>query len=196
MKLSLLLIASLFASTFAFAGSVDLGSKAAATPYDRFLSPVKDVLGRIDRPAGSVSMDEVKKMMRMGRNFRYSYSAANPYTPKDPSVTAAQHAGDCKDKALWLANALDDSSIRFVIGKASRYSRLSHAWLYWQDSNRRWWILDCTMHSDPIPADRVSANRYIPMYSFAKNAEFRHGITRSSVASVASRQPAVASTSR
>jgi len=195
MKKLLTFAAYALLSSTVFAGTVDLGSRAASTPYDGFLTPVKSVLGNIDRPAGSVSMKDVKKLMREGRGFRYSYSSTNPYTPKSPQATEAQRAGDCKDKALWLANALDDSSVRFVIGKANRGSRLSHAWLYWQDNGGRWWILDCTMHSDPIPADRVSSNRYIPLYSYAKNGEFRHGM-EASVASVVSRQPAVAATGR
>ncbi|MGC3990367.1 MAG: hypothetical protein QM796_11940 [Chthoniobacteraceae bacterium] len=186
---------SAFFSSVAFGNTVDLGLKAAATPYDLFLSPVKSVLQHIDRPAGSANLNDVKRLMRIGRDFRYSYSSANPYTPKAPEATAAQRAGDCKDKALWLANALDDSSIRFVIGKASRGSRLSHAWLYWQDSSSRWWILDCTMNSAPIPADKVSANRYIPLYSYSKTGEFRHGLG-ATVASVASHREAGVATNR
>jgi hypothetical protein len=120
------------------------------------------------------SMDKVRNLMREGRGFRYSFTA--PYVAATPEVTAATRAGDCKAKALWLADQMNDSSVRFVIGKARRSSQMSHAWLMWQHDNR-WWILDCTNNWEPVAADRVSNNQYIPYYSFAKTGEYRHQAT-------------------
>lgn len=152
--------------------NVDLGAPAAATPYDPYMTPVKQVLTHLATTDNS--MDRVRSLMHEGRAFRYSFTS--PYVAATPDVTAATRSGDCKAKALWLADQLNDASVRFVIGKARRTSQMSHAWLLWQHENR-WWILDCTNNWDPIPADRVSSTQYIPYYSFAKNGEFRHQAT-------------------
>ena len=157
---------------------LDLGLPASATPYDPYMSPVRQVLTHLTNEENS--MDRVRQLMHTGRAFRYSFTS--PYVAATPDVTATTRAGDCKAKALWLADQLNDQSVRFVIGKARRSSQMSHAWLLWQHDNR-WWILDCTDNWDPIPADRVSINQYIPYYSFAKTGEYRHRATQIIVAS-------------
>jgi hypothetical protein len=156
---------------------LDLGFPASATPYDAYMSPVKQVLTRL--ASEETSMDRVRALMHEGRAFRYSFTS--PYVAATPEVTATTRSGDCKAKALWLADELNDDSVRFVIGKAHRTSQMSHAWLLWQHDNR-WWILDCTNNWDPIPADRVSSSQYIPYYSFAKDREYRHRATQIQVA--------------
>jgi len=164
------------ALTFAHT-NLDLGFPASDTPYDPYMSPVKQVLTHLSNEDSS--MDRVRQLMHEGRAFRYSFTS--PYLAATPAVTETTRAGDCKAKALWLADQLNDASVRFVIGKARRTSQMSHAWLLWEHANR-WWILDCTNNWDPIPADRVSSNQYIPYYSFAKNGEYRHQATALMVA--------------
>lgn len=161
-----------FASS-SFAAVLDLGSASSNTPYDRYLSPVRSVLSHLDgsRP----DLNRVSQLMHEGRSFRYSYT--NPYLASTPEVTASRRAGDCKDKALWLASQLNDPSVRFVIGKARSSSKISHAWLLWEN-NSRWYILDCTFLREPIAVDRVSSSEYIPYYSFTRNGTFRHASTQ------------------
>jgi hypothetical protein len=169
-KSFLLVLALLCSNVLALARTeLDLGSPASATPYDAYMNPVKQVLTRL--ASEETSMDRVRSLMREGRAFRYSFTS--PYLAATPDVTATTRAGDCKAKALWLADQLNDESVRFVIGKARRSSQMSHAWLLWQHDSR-WWILDCTNNWDPIPADSVSSSQYIPYYSFSKDGEYRH----------------------
>ena len=97
--------------------------------------------------------------------------------------------GDCKDKALWLCDQLQDPSARFVIGKMKRGSRISHAWVMWQGEGR-WWILDCTMNASAIPADSVGPDSYVPLFSYSKNTAFRHTGSTGPLASVAGRSKA------
>jgi len=170
MKKLLFTLLAFAVSHIAFANvSLDLGAPASGTPYDRYMTPVKNVLTQLR--GEEASMERVRELMRVGRNFRYSFTT--PYTAATPETTAATHAGDCKAKALWLADQLNDASVRFVIGKARSSSRISHAWLMWQHDSR-WWILDCTNLREPIPADRVSASEYIPFYSYSKDGTYRH----------------------
>jgi hypothetical protein len=163
--------------------SLDLGMRSSGTPYDRYLGPVRTVLGSLDEH--KADMGTVKKLMKQGRSFRYHLD--DPYVPAMPAVTAREREGDCKDKALWLCDQLNDSSVRFVIGKATRRAKMSHAWVMWQNEGR-WWVLDCTLKSEPIPADALSADRYIPLYSYTKGTCFRHGQDMMNVATVASRK--------
>ncbi len=183
LTLSLLLIAK--ASSFAI---VDLGTHAAATPYESHMQPVKVVLSAL--PSQTAPMQKAEELMRIGRSFRYSFT--DPYTPAMPAQTAATHSGDCKAKALWLASQLGDENVRFVIGKASASSKMSHAWVMWQ-SEGRWWILDPTNVSRPLAADTMSSSRYIPLYSYDKSGAYRHART-GAFASIASAR-AVASNS-
>ena len=183
MKSALAILALLTVKLAAFA-SVDLGTPSSYTPYERYMTPVRSVmntLGTNEKP----NMDRVKELMRQGRSFRYHM--ANPYTPASPQETARQRQGDCKDKALWLCDQLNDPSARFVIGKTSRSARISHAWVMWQ-SEGRWWMLDCTLKRDPVAADSIPEGRYLPLYSYGKGTCYRHSNTQSSVAAVASRK--------
>ena len=181
LALSLLLLVATKVSGLA----LDLGTRAPGTPYDRYLGPVRTVLKSLDQR--KADMDSVKRLMREGRSFRYHLD--NPYVPAMPAVTARQRVGDCKDKALWLCDQLNDSSVRFVIGKTSERAKMSHAWVMWQNEGR-WWILDCTLKSEPIAADSLPSNRYIPLYSYAKGTCFQHGRSVINMAAVASRRNA------
>ncbi len=195
MKSLAIALITLIGSTLSALAGVDLGSAAAGTPYDRYMSPVKNTLASLgkERP----SMDKVNAMMKVGRSFRYQMD--DPYTAALPQETDRTHAGDCKDKALWLCDKLNDSSVRFVIGKTHKTAKISHAWVLWQNEGR-WWILDCTLNRAPVPADSLSPDRYIPLYSYSKGSAFRHGVSSINVASVATKTPAavasVASSSR
>ncbi len=125
-------------------------------------------------------MERVRRLMSQGRKFRYVFN--EPYTAALPERTAATHRGDCKSKSLWLCSEMGDSSVRFVVGRLHRRSRMQHAWLYWRYSGR-WWILDCTTRSRPVAADSVGADEYIPYYSYDRDCSYRHRATELIVAS-------------
>ena len=171
------------------AALVDLGSVVPRTPYEAYMTPVKQVFSTIN--GTTPAMDRVAALMRQGRGFRYSHT--DPYNPALPRETAAHRVGDCKDKALWLCDQLQDPSARFVIGKMKRGSRINHAWVLWQGEGR-WWILDCTMNAAAVPLDTVSPDAYVPLYSYSKNVAFRHTGSTSTVASVAGRSKSPATT--
>jgi len=144
-----------------------------STPYDRYFGSLRAVIAALDPQRAT--MAEACHLMKVGYSFQYV--TRDPYRPDPPKLTKAQRAGDCKSKALWLYDSLADAGALFAIGKAEKNSRTSHAWVYWRNGGR-WWILDCTDRIDPIAADSVSADRYIPYYSFGKNGAYRHPTTR------------------
>jgi hypothetical protein len=145
----------------------------SSTPYDRYFSSVRSVIAGMEpRPT---YMAKVCHLMKVGHSF--DYVSRDPYRPDPPKLTEIQHAGDCKSKALWLYDNLADTGALFVIGKAEKSLRTSHAWLYWR-CDGRWWILDCTDRADPIAMDSVSPDRYVPYYSFGKLGTYRHPATK------------------
>ena len=142
------------------------------TPYDRYLGMVRNVMAEL--PPRRKSLAATCRLLRAAHNFRYS--PGDPYRADSPAVTAARRAGDCKAKALWLYDQLGDPGVLYVIGKVSRTSRNSHAWLYWR-WEERWWILDPTNQNAPIASDSVGSGRYVPYYSFTHDATYRHPAT-------------------
>ncbi|MEQ1862261.1 MAG: hypothetical protein ABMA13_20275 [Chthoniobacteraceae bacterium] len=156
----------------ATAQALDLGNAAPSTPYEPYMRPVKQVLGSLD--GQKTSMDRVKQLLKVGYSFRYRFT--EPYVAALPSVTAKAKSGDCKAKSLWLVDQMQDRNVRYVIGKARRNSKMSHAWVLWNDG-QRWWILDPTNVARPIAADQVGSNEYIPLYSYAPGHAYRHSAT-------------------
>jgi len=185
MKPVICAIALLLLTKLAASAVVDLGATTSRTPYDRYMAPVKQTFAAIH--GESATMQKVQALMRQGRGFRYSHT--EPYYPALPQQTAARRKGDCKDKALWLIDQLQDPSARFVIGKEKRGAAVSHAWVMWQHEGQ-WWILDCTMTSRPIPVDKTGLHKYVPLYSWTRGASFRHSEKAGMVADVAGRSKA------
>ena len=150
----------------------------SSTPYDRYFGSVRSVIAGME--PRTTTMATTCHLMKVGHSF--AYVSRDPYRPDPPKLTEVQHAGDCKSKALWLFDNLADANALFVIGKAEKHLHTSHAWVYWR-SDGRWWILDCTDRTDPIAADSVSPDRYVPYYSFGKLGVYRHPATRVNVTS-------------
>lgn len=183
MKTFALSLFSLVLGQLASFAGVDLGSNTSHTPYDAYMSPVKQVLGNLHHEGAD--LNRVNMLMQEGRNFRYSFTT--PYVAATPEVTEQTHSGDCKAKALWLCSQMGDESVRFVVGKLHAGSNLSHAWVLWQHEGR-YWILDCTNTNRLIPADSVSPKDYVAQYSWSKNGVYRHGGTETSIARVAGKR--------
>jgi hypothetical protein len=188
MKVALLSISALVLGPLSALALTDLGTVATSTPYDPYIAPVKQTLSSLAGP--TASMDKVKALMGKGRGFRYSHT--EPYQAALPEVTAARKVGDCKDKALWLCDQLEDQNVRFVIGRMKRSSHIRHAWVLWNDGTE-WWVLDCTLNFRPIQASKVAPGDYVPLYSWSKSGTFRHTPSSSLLAAASRKSEPVAS---
>ncbi len=171
----LLTLVILFAFAVAPLGAAPDMSTArpGPTPYDRYMGSVMKVLRQLDGP--KPSFQKVAALTRKGYSFKYVFD--EPYVAPLPEVTEARRQGDCKAKSLWLAARMNDPSVKYVIGKARRTSKISHAWLMWHDG-KQWWILDPTNHPDPIPAKSVGPDHYLVTYSYDKHGTYRHRARR------------------
>ena len=152
----------------------DLGVQPTSfTPYDRYMTGARDVFEQAD--GLSPTLSTACRLVEVGRGFRYV--SCDPYRPNSPEVTAQRRSGDCKSKALWLYKQLNDPGALYVIGKAEKRAKTSHAWVYWRYQNR-WWILDPTTRTAPIALASVPDDRYVPYYSFGRDGAYRHKATR------------------
>ena len=164
--------------------STDLFSgRRGPTPYDSYLGTVHNVLENLNGSAPS--FDKVEALVRQG--YRFTYIRQAPYEAGLPDVTAMRRAGDCKAKALWLADRMNDRSVRFVVGKASRSSQVNHAWLMWKKDGRLW-ILDPTKSAKPILADSVAPGNYVAFYSYDRSGSFCHSESAGSPQRIAARE--------
>jgi len=171
MKLPTFFFFAFVASRLPLLAEVDTGRPTSGTPYDRYLGPVRQVLGRAG--GGASTVDEVRSQLRTARRFRYYYNPAEPYIPQSPEVTEARRQGDCKAKAVWLASKMGDRNVRYVIGKMQPSSRISHAWLLWS-SGGIWLHLDPTNETDLLDAERIVGRKLIPQYSYGSSSTYSH----------------------
>jgi hypothetical protein len=166
----LFLIVLLLTTSSRLQGAIDTGQPTGGTPYDSYLGPMRQTYARLGGSAPSIS--DVRTHLRTAHRFRYYFDNAQPYTPQSPSVTESRQQGDCKAKSLWLANKMGDRNARYVIGKATSGSRISHAWLLWPGGG--WIILDPTNTAEIIQADRVSGKRLFAKYSYIGSRAYIH----------------------
>ena len=170
MKTRALLLFLLITGGQSLLAEVDTGRPTSGTPYCRYIGSVRQVLGR---SGGAPSIDEVRSQLRTARRFRYYFNPAQPYVPQAPEVTESRREGDCKAKSLWLANKMNASGVRYVIGKAKPGDRQSHAWLLWSNGGT-WLFLDPTMESDVLNADRLTGRKLIIQYSYTGGGTYAH----------------------
>jgi len=150
---------------------VDTGRSVGGTPYDSYLGPMRQTYSRLG--GGSPSINDVRAQLRTAYRFRYYFDPAQPYTPQLPEVTESQQKGDCKAKSLWLASKMGTRSARYVIGKTTTSSRISHAWLLWSNGGE-WIILDPTNTAEIIQAERVAGKKLFPKYSYSGGSAYSH----------------------
>lgn len=148
--------------------------RTSFTPYDRYMKSARGVFADVG-DGYPATLAVASRLVETGRKFRYI--SRDPYRPDMPDVTSRLKSGDCKSKSLWLYRELNDPTALYVIGKAEKSAKSSHAWLYWYWDGR-WWILDPTTRSTPIAASSVAAGRYVPYYSFGRHGAYRHDATR------------------
>jgi hypothetical protein len=142
-------------------------SKVSETPYDAYMEGVHETLSRLQNRKPGIQ--EITKWMEIG--YRFRYQSGNLYSPKLPARTESSRSGDCKDKALWLAEKLNDRSIRYVIGRLHRETEENHAWLEWQGADGRW-ILDCTKSAVPFLVADGKSRQFVPLFSYTADGTY------------------------
>jgi hypothetical protein len=142
-----------------------------ATPYDRQMTRIHQVLTRTGSSADQPSIGLINVWMSDLRNIPYGYQAVW----KTPSEVESRHPADCKGKAVALyerMKAHGATNLRLVIGKRAPSSRKTHAWLEWQTANGSY-LLDPTFNYAGTRIEKVRRNYYVPLYAYAGAKKFR-----------------------
>jgi hypothetical protein len=135
------------------------------------MGPMRQTYARLG--GGSPSINDVRSQLRTAYRFRYYFDPAQPYTPQTPEVTESRQQGDCKAKSLWLLSKMGTRDTRYVMGRATNRSRISHVWLLWSNGGT-WIILDPTNTAEVIDADRVVGQKLFAKYSYSARSAYKH----------------------
>ncbi|HEY2713192.1 MAG TPA: hypothetical protein VGI60_11810 [Chthoniobacterales bacterium] len=171
MKHILILPIILIATSVLLRAEVDTGRPCGGTPYDAYMGPMRQTYARLG--GGSPSINDVRSQLRTAYRFRYYFDPAQPYTPQTPEVTESRQQGDCKAKSLWLLSKMGTRDTRYVMGRATNRSRISHVWLLWSNGGT-WIILDPTNTAEVIDADRVVGQKLFAKYSYSARSAYKH----------------------
>lgn len=167
-SLFLAMCAALFGAR---AETMDLGAPVPSTPYDPHFQPVFGILRA--ETTRAMSLRKAQQFLQRGRAIEHVYDARRPHVPNAPEVTERLGIGDCKDKALWLARAMRDQEIRYVVGVHAGRAQKLHAWLMWKRGSM-WWILDPTFEDAPIPCTAAVLRHWRACYSYDRAGAYQH----------------------
>lgn len=165
--LALVFISLLAAPCFADA----LFLSVNATPYDRQMTRIHEVLTSGGSTSDHTSIRLINTWMSDLRNIPYGYQAVW----KTPSEVESGRPADCKGKAVALYQRMKSygaTNLRLVIGKRAPSSRRTHAWLEWQTATGSY-VLDPTFNYAATRFEKIRRSYYVPLYAYAGTRKFR-----------------------
>jgi hypothetical protein len=144
----------------------------SSTPYDRQMNRVQPVLfAKPSTHKQDLSLALVNHWIQDLRGIPYGFSPEW----KTPAEVEAAPVADCKGKAVALYQKMHSSgaqNVRLVIGKRTRTSRKTHAWLEW-NTEAGTYVLDPTINWTACRADEVGNGAYLPLYAYAGARKYR-----------------------
>jgi len=93
-----------------------------------------------------------------------------------PEESERLGTGDCEDFAIWLYAKMKRegvNNVRLCIGKFHSDADQMHAWVLWFTEGRTF-ILDPSVHREPVCTRTIDTGRYIPHYSYDVDARWIH----------------------
>lgn len=143
-----------------------------ATPYDRQLARVADVL-RDAATASEEAPGDVELINRfMSEAYRIPYADFKEW--QSPEETIKNKRADCKGRAVLLHSRLNAAGIgghRLVIGRVKERNRETHTWLVWKNGDTEY-LLDPTFNKKAIPIARVAPDQYVPEFIYLGGAKY------------------------
>jgi predicted transglutaminase-like cysteine proteinase len=118
-----------------------------------------------------ISVSQVNQWMGDLRDIPYGYHMEW----KTPSEVKTRQPADCKGKAVALYERMQASgakNVRLVIGKRAPTSRVTHAWLVWENSGSTY-VLDPTFNWMACHSEQIGEGSYVPLYAYAGSKKFR-----------------------
>jgi len=142
-----------------------------ATPYDRQMTRIHEVLTMTGSSTNQTSVGLVNVWMSELRDIPYGYQMLW----KTPSEVESHQPADCKGKAVALYQRMKThgaTNFRLVIGRRAPTSRKTHTWLEWHTANGSY-VLDPTFNYTATRVEKIHRNCYVPLYAYAGSKKFR-----------------------
>jgi predicted transglutaminase-like cysteine proteinase len=142
-----------------------------ATPYDRQMTRIRPVLTATPASSDRISLTAVNEWMSDLRTIPYGYQMVW----KTPAEVASRNPADCKGKAVALYQRMQAhgaTNVRLVIGKRAPTSRMTHAWLEWENAEGTY-VLDPTFDYAAVRRANIGKRSYVPHYAYAGSKKFR-----------------------
>lgn len=143
-----------------------------STPYDRQMTRIRSVLStKQSARKENLSLALVNHWIQDLRGIPYGFSPQW----KTPSEVDTAPVADCKGKSVALYQKMNShgaQNVRLVIGKRTRTSRKTHAWLEWQTGTARY-LLDPTINWAAYRADEINNGTYLPLYAYSGVRKYR-----------------------
>ena len=146
-----------------------------ATPYDRQMTRIHEVLTMTGSSTDQTSVGLVNTWMGELRDIPYCYQMLW----KTPSEVESRQPADCKGKAVALYQRMKThgaTNLRLVIGKRAPTSQKTHTWLEWQTAKGSY-VLDPTFNYTVTRVEKIHRNCYVPLYAYAGSKKFRAATT-------------------
>ena len=161
-----------------YASSVDIfgGTLVQGTPFDYKLSQAGFFQEISQVLPGSVSPEPIDSLFLKARSFRYTHEKGDNHW-RSAEETEMRHAGDCKDKSLWLYTQLKKngySNVRLVVGRYRTFDKTFHAWVTYTDASNVTYLLDPTIQKRVWTGMEFSSGFYTPLYSFDGQQRYRY----------------------
>jgi len=157
-------------SVSCFAESLFLN--VSSTPYDRQMNRIQPVLfAKPSAQKQDISLALVNHWIQDLRAIPYGFAPEW----KTPAEVEAAPVADCKGKAVALYQKMHSygaQNVRLVIGKRTRTSRKTHAWLEW-NTEAGTYVLDPTINWTACRTDEVGNGAYLPLYAYAGARKYR-----------------------
>jgi len=145
--------------------------QVSSTPYDRQMTPVRNILEQRTQGNGDISLTELNSYMRELRSIPYQYSL----NWKTPEQVQSEFKADCKAKAIALYSILKQrgvGDVRLVIGMRTKRSKITHAWLE-MDQNGKTYLLDPTYYNRIRTLSDERRGNYVQNYAYEDGKKFR-----------------------
>ena len=169
---SLILCMALIGSTADF---FSMGYVVQGTPFDAGIRSAGG-FNLTPAPIPPYQQESIENLFFTARSFRYSYKGVTSKW-QSSEETEARHAGDCKDKAIWLFTRLIQNgyyNVRLVVGRYRSVDNQLHAWVICSDKHGNTCLLDPTKQKRIWYQIAVDSGFYHPLYAYDGQNRYRY----------------------
>ena len=155
----------------------NMGVLTPTTPFDWHIREAGGFNLLPPNPAPAEPHQSIQELFQIAHSFRYVRDGSNRNHWQSAEETEAKHAGDCKDKAIWLfAHLIHNGyyNVRLVVGKYREVDSQLHVWVICSDRQGNTCLLDPTIQKRIWYLTAIDSGLYHPLYAYDGQNRFRY----------------------